>query len=155
MIDIKYETYTRNPYTGAEWTLAEFEAFDWNNYLLKLKTEHEFAIAKASKEREMFLKYENRDIRQVIASSVGFDIDANRDAKDNVASLIKHMKINAMSSEFFRGADNEFYEVTVAQLETIEAEIIAAGLAYYKAKWGTEQEIANAKTTAEIEAVVV
>jgi len=154
-MEITYKTYTHNPYTGVEWSEKEFDAFDWDNYKSTLQEKHDFEVAKASKERELFLRYEDKEPKSVILSSLGFDIDADHKAKDNVASLIEYMQNNEITEEEFRDAHNDFHPVTVANLETIKAEIIEAGLSYYKAKWAKEKAIKAAKTSKEVEAVEV
>jgi len=154
-MDITYKTFTHNPYTGAEWSEKDFEAFDWDNYKASLKEQQDFEVAKAHKERELFFKYEDKEPKSVISSSLGFDIDADHKAKDNISSLIEYMKKKEITKEEFRDAHNEFHPVSVADLETIKDEIIEAGLSYYKTKWATQKAIKDAKTSKEVEAVEV
>jgi len=154
-MDITYKTFTRNPDTGEEWSEKEFEAFDWDNYKAIQEEKHEFEVAKAIKERELLFKYKDKEPKAVIKSSLGFDIDADYKAKENVSSLIEFMQNKNLTDEEFRDAHNEFQPVTIEDLQTIKNEIIEAGLAYYKKKWAIEKALRQAKTSKEVEAIEV
>ena len=68
-------------------------------------------------------------------------------------NLIIAMETTGEETVPFRGCDNRFHEVTLAQLKTLQLEIIANARAIYAWKWALREAIAAAKTYKELEAL--
>jgi hypothetical protein len=78
-----------------------------------------------------------------ITSSYGFRVDANDIANRNVDGLIKIMKVENESNVLFRDYDNNFHNITLEELETIQIEIIKNGKFLYKQKWDFLNDISS------------
>lgn len=70
-----------------------------------------------------------------IKSSYGFFINANETANRDIDGLIKRMKVKSIESELFRDYNNNFHNLTLEQLETLQLEIIENAQSLYKQKW--------------------
>ena len=76
-----------------------------------------------------------------IMSSVGFEIDANEVANRNIEGLVL--------------VNNEFHEVTKAQLETMRKEIVVNSQRLYQIKWTYRTQIEAAATVDELDAIQI
>lgn len=90
-----------------------------------------------------------------VESSAGFAIDATERANRDITGLITAMKAGGGEKVKFCDADNNFHDVTLAQLETMLLEIIQHGQRLYADKWRIRTAIEQAKTVAELEAVQI
>lgn len=90
-----------------------------------------------------------------VESSVGFVIDATERANRDINGLITALKAKGEKKAMFCDADNNFHEVTAAQLETMLLEIIQHGQQLYENKWRIRTAIEQAATIAELEAVQI
>lgn len=88
-----------------------------------------------------------------IMSSVGFEIDANEVANRNIEGLV--LVMSDTDTTLFCDYNNEFHEVTKAQLETMRKEIVANSQRLYQVKWQYRAQIENAQSVAEIDAIVI
>lgn len=92
-------------------------------------------------------KFENRQARALtqlnedfetvknrahLKSSLGFTIDANSTAKENVQGLIEEVGYSTVQ---FCDYYNQFHELNKSQLETLKSEINQNGQALYAQKW--------------------
>ena len=89
-------------------------------------------------------------------SSVGFEINANSTAKTNIDGLIEVIEAGLLSEpQSFRGYDNSFHDVTLANLKTMSLEVIANGQKLYQQKWAYEKAISDAQTLDELLAIEI
>ena len=76
--------------------------------------------------------FETAKQRAHLKSSLGFTIDANSTAKENVQGLIEEV---GESTVQFCDYYNQFHELNKSQLETLKSEINQNGQALYSQKW--------------------
>ena len=88
-------------------------------------------------------------------SSLGFEIDADETANRNVASLILAMEATGEESVPFCAYDNTFHNVTLAQLKTLQLEIIAHARALYARKWALRETMAGAESIEALNAIAL
>ena len=88
-----------------------------------------------------------------IMASVGFEIDANETANRNIEGLT--LVMSDTDTTMFCDYNNEFHEVTKAQLETMRKEIVANSQRLYQVKWQYRAQIENAQSVAEIDVIVI
>ena len=88
-------------------------------------------------------------------SSAGFEINADETANRNIYSLIIAMEATEGETARFCAYDNRFHEVTLAQLKTMQLEIIANAQAIYQRKWSLREQIHAAETVEELEMIVI
>lgn len=86
-------------------------------------------------------------------SSAGIEINANETANRNIASLIIAMEASGQETVQFCAYDNHFHEVTLAQLKTMQLEIIAHAQALYALKWYLREKINAADTIEALKAI--
>jgi len=106
--------------------------------------------AKVEKKQDIKRLFDRDSLTLTTTSSLGFEIDAHRVAKDNVVSLIDITTTTIP----FRATDNSFHNVTPSDLATMKIEIIAAAFGLYQKKWAKEAEIDAAETISAIGSVV-
>ena len=88
-------------------------------------------------------------------SSAGFEIDADETANRNISSLIIALEASTHKSVRFCAYDNSFHDVTLAQLKTMQLEIIANAQAIYARKWVLRELINVAETVESLNAIVI
>lgn len=89
--------------------------------------------------------------RAHLKSSLGFEIDANSTAKENVQGLIEEVGTGTVQ---FCDYYNQFHELNKAQLETLKSEINQNGQALYAQKWQYRTAIEACTDNEELDAVV-
>lgn len=86
---------------------------------------------------------ENKNM--VVASSLGFRINADPKAKRNIDTLIE------LGIPTFRDYDNEDHlDITIDDLKTIKREISMNAVNLYNQKWVMEEDIKSLKTVEEV-----
>ena len=90
-----------------------------------------------------------------ITSSVGFAINANTTASDNIAKLITYMEGTGVESVEFMAFDNTTHAVTVDELKTMQIELAAWVQALYAYKWQVRSQIEAAETVEDVQAIVI
>ena len=140
--DVLYGSdYRETPLTDDDWETCIKPFVDqWQTE--KDRLEQEEAEAEAE-----WNKFENRQARALtqlnadfetvkerahIKSSLGFTIDANSTAKENVQGLIEEVGTGTVQ---FCDCYNQFHELSKTQLETLKSEINKNGQALYAQKW--------------------
>lgn len=106
--------------------------------------------------KEKFLAWYEHDA--VATSSLGFRINSNIRAKNDVEGLIKKIESlpeSERSGIYFRDYDNKLHEVTLEQVKTMDLEIIDNGLYAYDQKWAYENQINNAESVSELQSIVI
>ena len=98
-----------------------------------------------------------------LISSLGYEIDSDSRAMQDVNGLVTAAESQpavAADTEgggglIFMDANNVGHEVTLAELKTLQLEIIQAGNAAYQEKWRLRDAIASAATKEELEAIAI
>ena len=111
-------------------------------------------------------KFENRQARALtqlnadfetvkerahIKSSLGFTVDANQTANENVNGLL--VTISEGETVQFCDYYNQFHELTKADLETLQTEIIQNAQNLYQQKWVYRTQIENCTDNEGLDAV--
>lgn len=112
-------------------------------------------------------KFENRQARALtqlnadfetvkdrahIKSSLGFTVDANQTANENVNGLL--VTISDGETVQFCDYYNQFHELTKSDLETLQTEIIQNAQNLYQQKWVYRTQIENCTDNEGLDAVV-
>ena len=90
-----------------------------------------------------------------IQSSVGYTVNANTTAKQNVDGLITAMTATGRDTVSFMTFDNELVELTLEQLKTIQLELISYGNNLYARKWELRSQIEACTTKEEVDGIVI
>lgn len=128
------------------------------------KDEEDQAVEDAEAERN---KFENRQARALtqlnadfetakerahIVSSFGFTVDANQTANENVTGLL--VTIGDTEKVQFCDYHNIFRELTKADLQVLQTEIIANAQNLYQQKWVYRTQIENCTNNEGLDAVL-
>ena len=90
-----------------------------------------------------------------IKSSVGYTVNANTTAKQNVDGLITAMTATGRNTVSFMTFDNQLVELTLEQLKAIQLELISYGNNLYARKWALRSQIEACATKKEVDAIVI
>lgn len=112
-----------------------------------------FDKAKASKLDELNSAFDTAAQNAHLMSSVGFEIDANEVANRNIEGLV--LVMSDTDTTMFCDYNNEFHEVTKAQLETMRKEIVVNSQRLYQVKWTYRTQIEAATTVEELDAIQI
>ena len=88
-------------------------------------------------------------------SFLGFEINADEKANRNISSLIIALEATGHETVRFCAYDNSFHDVTLAQLKTMQLEIIANAQMIYQKKWVLREQINLAGTIEELDAIAI
>lgn len=88
-----------------------------------------------------------------LISSVGFEIDANETANRDIEGLT--LVMSDTDTTLFCDYNNQFREVTKADLETMRREIVANSQRLYRIKWQYRSQIEAATTVEELDAITI
>ena len=116
------------------------------------------SLEEARSEKLNQLHYTFNDWRQskcTLISSLGFEVDADERAKQDVDGLILKMKKRTIETEMFRDANNEYHNLSLNDLETLQLEIIDSAQQMYKDKWQFEQAIDQATSNQQLDAIII
>lgn len=86
-----------------------------------------------------------------LTSSLGFEVDANSTANENVNGLLVTVGDGVVS---FCDYNNEFHDLNKTQLETLRTEIISNAQSLYTQKWTYRTAIEQCETNEQIEAAL-
>ena len=95
--------------------------------------------------------FETAKERAHVKSSLGFEVDANQTANENVNGLLVTIGDGTV---FFCDYNNEFHELNKSQLETLRLEIIQNAQNLYTQKWTFRNAIENCKDIEELNSTV-
>ena len=108
---------------------------------------------RANKLSELSTAFEDASEMAHLTSSLGFEIDANETANRDIEGLI--LVMSDTDTTLFCDYNNQFYEVTRAQLETMRREIVANSQRLYQIKW-QYRSLSEADTTVdELDAITI
>lgn len=93
--------------------------------------------------------------RSSIDSSVGFAINANDTANDNIAGLISSMETSGAETANFMAFDNTLHAVDLDDLKTMQYELSIWGQALYAYKWQVREQINAAETIEDLNAITI
>ena len=113
------------------------------------------ADAKDAKLAELSAAFDLAQATGHTLSVCGFEVDANETADRNVRGLIIKLEATGAPSTLFCDYTNTMRQATLAQLKTIQLEIIGYGEALYARKWSIREAINSAKTVEDVVAVTV
>lgn len=111
--------------------------------------------AKAAKLGELTQAFERAQATGHTLSVCGFEVDANETADRNVRGLITKLEATGAPSTPFCDYTNTLRQATLAQLKTIQLEIIGYGEALYARKWALRESVNSAETVEDVVAVTV
>lgn len=86
-------------------------------------------------------------------SSLGFEVDATRRSKSDIDGLVQVMEQGDIERVPFRDFNNEMHELTLAQVKTLQLEVVQAGISAYNRKWELEKAIDAAETPEAVKAI--
>lgn len=149
------------PPEAAEWCNARGDCFiaeiasegDKRRFQITANPEPSLEEVRASKLAELTSKFEDASFTAHCLSSIGFVIDANPTSNRDITGVLVVM--DDESTMQFCDYFNVFHEVTKAQMQTIQREIILNGQYLYTQKWAYRDAINTAQTIAEIEAISI
>lgn len=106
---------------------------------------------KQQKLSELKWAFEQAGAKAVVETPWGWPVDAKREDKDNVDSILEGMEATgAEVCEKFCDANNEFHAVTKADMQTIKLLIIQNGSRLYDKKWQIRDAINAASSKEEL-----
>lgn len=91
----------------------------------------------------------NKNKDMVLISSLGFKINADKEAKGNLKDLIDV----GTEPVLYRVYDNSYQSLTLDQLKTLWSEVIANGNNLYKQKWEYETSVNECTTIEEVQKI--
>lgn len=94
-----------------------------------------------------------REDDAVVVSSLGFTADSDERANTDVIGLITAFGDN--ETVMFRDANNQYHQLTLEQLKTLQKEIIQNGQYSYQQKWGFESQVNSAESKEALDAITV
>ena len=108
---------------------------------------------RANKLSELSTAFEDASEMTHLTSSLGFEIDANETANRDIEGLT--LVMSDTDTTLFCDYNNQFHEVTRAQLETMRREIVANSQRLYQIKWQYRSLIEAATTVDELDAITI
>ena len=108
---------------------------------------------RANKLSELSTAFEDASETAHLTSSLGFEIDANETANRDIEGLT--LVMSDTDTTLFCDYNNQFHEVTRAQLETMRREIVANSQRLYQIKWQYRSLIEAATTLDELDAITI
>lgn len=131
-------------------------------YIEKVYTPPEPTIEELRSQKKLQLKERFEQISETtyLKSSLGFWIDANDTANRNIQSLIRQLEYaieNGAPEDTtvnFRDFNNQYQNVTLANIKVLQNEIDANGTYLYGIKWQYEAQIEQCKSKDELDLIV-
>ena len=143
-------------YTGrAIWCNANKAEVKGDYYEVIALPERTLEEANAVKRAELNAAFVYASETAHCLSAAGFGINADETAKRYIASLIIAPEASAHEAGRLCAYDNCFQDVTLAQLKTMQLEIIANAQAIYQEKWGLRKQINEVQTLESPDAIVI
>lgn len=96
--------------------------------------------------------FETAKQRSHIVSSLGFTVDANQTANENVTGLL--VTIGDTETVQFCDYYNQFHELTKANLQVLQTEIIANAQNLYQQKWVYRTQIEQCSNNEQLDTVL-
>ncbi len=138
---------------GLPYSVSGYYKYDIDGETIILDEEQELHVLKNIKMLEIIETFDSLMAGGQFETSLGFITDNRRgegkDDKDNVQSLIEL----GQEPVYFKDANNGFHVLTIADMVILKQEMILDGLGKYQWKWTKENEIMNASSIEELEAI--
>jgi hypothetical protein len=106
---------------------------------------------KADEIKQAFLNWRGQEA--TLVSSLGFKADSNERAMSDVNGLLVAYESHQDAPITFRDADNQFHELSYAQLKVLQLEIIQNGNYAYEQKWSFDAQVESATSEDELNAI--
>lgn len=163
---IELDNSTSEPITEADYdrAVAPYVQF-WETEKTKRKKEkaeqeaeyNKLENVKARKLAELNRAMEGAKVSSSVSiqSSVGYTVNANTTAKQNVDGLITAMSATGRDTVSFMTFDNQLVELTLEQLKTIQLELINYGNNLYARKWALRRQIEACTTKEEVDGIAI
>lgn len=120
------------------------------------KPEKPLSVMRGEKLAELSSKFSAAEADAHLTSSLGFEINAGEKANRDIDGLVKLMEaMPGMETVEFCCYDNSFKSVTLADLKTMQVEVILSGNALYAQKWAYRDAINAATTKEKLEAIEI
>lgn len=147
-------------YESIGMTLQDVEqGYDGAWYLASKVPSKPLEVSQEEKRNELKQKTDafeqNLNTDMMIVSSLGYPMNADRRSQQNVNGQLIIMESTGLETISYRCGDNITRDLTAAQLKTLYSEILLNGNNLYQQKWAYEQQIANAQTAAECDAIEI
>lgn len=111
---------------------------------------------KAAKLEELDAKFAITETEAYLTSSLGFQINAGERAYRDIEGLIKLLTAKPeITTVNFCCYDNTEVPVTLADLNTMQIEVILSGNSFYDQKWAYRKAINNALSIKELDAIII
>ena len=91
----------------------------------------------------------------VVASALGFDVDANSEAQRRISGIVTDMSAKGVANVSFCDADNKFHDLTLDQVKALQLEVVEYEQRLLQRKWNIRAAIEKAATFDALNAVTV
>lgn len=147
------------PKTIAEWAQFGVEIVEAKSTVAKeqsIELLKELALGRIGAAFEAFRK----SSKTYIYSSLGFKVNANTTAFENVSGLVAQLQYRQDEGELdpvvsFMTYDDETQNLSLAQMKTIQMEISSYGTRAYEYKWGVKAKVRACSSKEELDAIVI
>lgn len=111
---------------------------------------------KAQKSAQIKYAFLNwREQEATLISSLGFKADSNERANTDVNGLLVAYEGHQEAPITFRDADNQFHTLTYEQVKVLQLEIIENGNFAYAQKWAFDDQVEQATSKENLDAIEV
>lgn len=149
-----------NPKNEADWNVLGVSVREKMETASPEPQEPDFAELKQMKLGSLeseFNEYRNSS-KTFFVSSLGFKVNANVTAFNNISGLVSQLRYKADKGEEnprvgFMTFDDELIMLTLDEMKILQVEISENGSKIYSQKWAVRQAIKNAKNKADLETV--
>lgn len=117
--------------------------------------EEQVASVKKTKLKELERRFETSRNNATLLSSVGYKIDANPDAITNISGLLVTYGDNPQAKIQFCDADNQFHNVSINDIKTMQLEVAQLNQKLYSEKWVIREALEKATTLDDINKVSI
>lgn len=88
-----------------------------------------------------------------VTSSLGFEVDADKDSQDNVTGQINLLTATKAPTIKFKDKNNVLHDLNLEQLQTLLIEMQTNGANLFNQKWAFEQAINDAQTFDDLNSI--
>lgn len=130
-----------DPETGEKFTQESAQMWvdktiEFYNSLEEKNNETKLLICKEEKRKEIAKEMENEKLIGHCMSSIGYEINADKNAFDNIQGVIRLFENKKLEVIGYRFYDDIDRDITPEQAKSIQYDIDKFGLMLYQKKWG-------------------